>query len=76
MVRNYIRKTSRASYGSSSLSAALEAMKNGQPLKAASRAYGVPTKTLRWHRDAKALKPVLPYKADTKVSFQQNMSTC
>lgn len=57
MVRNYIRKTSRASYGSSSLSAALEAMKNGQPLKAASRAYGVPTKTLRRHRDAKVLKP-------------------
>ena len=34
-----------------------EAMKNGQSLKAASRVYGVPTRTLRRHRDAKVLRP-------------------
>ena len=57
MVRNYIRKTSRASYGSAALSSALQALENGQPLKATARQYGIPAKTLRRHRDDKVKQP-------------------
>jgi len=57
MVRNYIRKTSRASYGSTALSSALKALENGQPLKATARQYGIPAKTLRRHRDDKVKQP-------------------
>ena len=53
MVRNYVRKTSRASYGSAALSSALQALENGQPLKTTARQYGIPAKTLRRHRDEK-----------------------
>ena len=57
MVRNYVRKTSRASYGSAALFSALQAVENGQPLKATARQYGIPAKTLRRHRDDKVKQP-------------------
>jgi len=57
MVRNYIRKTARASYGSTALSSALRALENLQSLKATARQYGIPAKTLRRHRDQKVKQP-------------------
>jgi len=57
MVCNYIRKTSRGSDGSTALSSALQALDNGQSLKATARQYGIPAKTLRRHRDDKVKQP-------------------
>jgi transposase-like protein len=53
MVRNYKRTTTRAAYGTGALSAALEALRDGTPVKQVSRTFGIPAKTLRRHRDGK-----------------------
>ena len=52
MVRNYKRKSERSTYGADVLKEALEALEN-QPMKAVSRNFGIPARTLRRHRDKK-----------------------
>lgn len=53
----YKRKSTRASYGEKSLQAALQAIRNGESVRSASRNHAAPCKTLRRHRDGKVAKP-------------------
>ena len=57
MVRNYVKKTDRGSYGNQNLADALKAISDGVPLLRASKEYGVPARTLRRHRDSKVQTP-------------------
>lgn len=57
MPRVYKRKTTRASYGEQALQDALQAIRDGQSVKSASKNFNVPCKTLRRHRDGKVQKP-------------------
>ncbi|KAK6972849.1 flocculation protein FLO11, partial [Biomphalaria glabrata] len=57
MVRNYQRKTQRASYGAQNLTEALTALNDGVSLKTTSKKFNIPPKTLRRHRDSKVQKP-------------------
>ena len=57
MVRTYKRKTERGSYGEANLQAALRAIKNGIPINRVSNEFGVPTRTLRRHRDKRVAEP-------------------
>ena len=52
MVRTYKRKSERGAYGDDALKEALAALQN-QPMKAVSRQFGIPARTLRRHRDKK-----------------------
>ena len=52
MVRTYKRKTERGGYGQDMLKEALAALKS-QPVKAVSRHFRIPARTLRRHRDNK-----------------------
>ena len=52
MVRNYKRKSERGGYGDDALKEALSALQN-QSMKAVSRQFGIPARTLRRHRDKK-----------------------
>ena len=52
MVRTYKRKSERGAYGDDALKEALAALQN-QPMKAVSRQFGIPARTLRQHRDKK-----------------------
>jgi len=75
LVCNYVRKTSRASYGSTALSSALEALENGQPLKATARnmesmqGHYIVTEMIR-------LSSQFLFLEDINVSFHQNMKRC
>jgi len=60
MVRNYKRKQHRCSYGAEKLRDALAAIQGGKPVKAVSREFQVPAKTLRRHRDSKVRNPGEP----------------
>ena len=51
MVRRYVKKTNRGSYGNEKLKNALQELENGAPLLRVSVAYGIPRRTLRRHRD-------------------------
>jgi hypothetical protein len=53
MVRTYKRKTARGSYGTEALKEALAAVLSGTGIKTAARQFGIPSKTLRRHRDGK-----------------------
>jgi hypothetical protein len=57
MVRHYKRKTDRAHYGTTAMSEALQAIRNQLAIKAVSRNFGIPAKTLRRHRDGKVQTP-------------------
>ena len=57
MVRTYIRKTQRGRYGDEALSQALAALASGAGVRATSRQFGVPAKTLRRHRDQLVSSP-------------------
>ena len=57
MVRNYKKKTGRASYGSDHLLRALTAIQGGTPLLRVSKEFGIPARTLRRHRDKGVLTP-------------------
>ena len=57
MVRRYKRTSSRASYGSQALNAAVEAVRSGTAVKAAARMYGIPARTIRRHRDLNVSRP-------------------
>ena len=57
MVRTYSRKSGRLQNGESAIKKSLEALSNGEHLRAVSRIYGVPCKTLRQHRDGKVRVP-------------------
>ena len=57
MPRKYKRVSDRGKYGQPSLTAALDAIKNGCSLKKAERDFGVPRKKLRRHRDGKVRTP-------------------
>jgi len=57
MVRTYIRKTQRGRYGNEALSHALAALASGAGVRATSREFGVPAKTLRRHRDQRVAIP-------------------
>ena len=52
MVRNYKRKSERGGYGDDALKEALSALQS-QSMKAVSRQFGIPARTLRRHRDKK-----------------------
>lgn len=52
MVRTYKRKSERGACGDDVLKEALAALEN-QPMKAVSRRFGIPARTLRRHRDKK-----------------------
>ena len=52
MVRTYKRKTESGGYGENVLKGALAALKS-QPMKAVSRHFRIPARTLRRHRDNK-----------------------
>ncbi|KAI0235340.1 hypothetical protein LSAT2_014173, partial [Lamellibrachia satsuma] len=85
MVRTYKRKTERGAYGDETLKAALLALEE-QPLKAVSRLYNIPTRTLRRHRDNRVFtrgalalgpkKPALPTTAERTlrdhISYMEN----
>ena len=57
MVRSYKRSSDRGSYGQKRLAQALQDVRRGIALKSASRLYGIPSKTLRRHRDGKVQNP-------------------
>jgi hypothetical protein len=57
MVRTYKRKTARGSYGTEALKEALAAVLSGTGIKTAARQFGIPSKTLRRHRDGKVSLP-------------------
>jgi len=56
MVRTYKRKTTRIEYGGENLQLALKAVNNGILLLRASKQFGIPSRTLRRHRDKKVLE--------------------
>ena len=58
MPRVYKRKTDRGSYSEGNLSKALDEVNSGQPLLTTAKAYGIPARTLRRHRDKKVKYPV------------------
>lgn len=51
MPRTYSRKTAILSYTEENLGKALEAIRNGQPIRRAGRAFKIPESTLRKYRD-------------------------
>jgi hypothetical protein len=51
MVRHYVKKTDRGSYGNEKLRKALQELEKGIPLLRVSVAHGIPRRTLRRHRD-------------------------
>lgn len=57
MPRVYKRKSFRASYGDKALQDALQAIRDGEPLRTASKNHGIPCRTLRRHRDGKVARP-------------------
>lgn len=57
MPRKYTRKSARGAYGIEAVANAMEAIRNGTSVRAASREFGVPAKTLRRHRDQKVKCP-------------------
>jgi len=57
MVRNYKRKTNKASDSSSDLEKALNEIKGGKSVKLTSRTYKISCKALRRHRAGKVKKP-------------------
>ena len=68
LVCNYVRKTSRASYGSTALSSALEALENGQPLKATARNM----ESMQGHYIVTEMIRL----SSQFLSFHQNMKRC
>ena len=57
MVRKYKRKSTRGSYGEDSLQNALHAVRNGMNIAQASLQYGIPSRTIRRHRDRAVQRP-------------------
>ena len=70
MVRTYKRKSERASYGSEALGSALDAVQAGTAVRAASRMYGVPAKTIRRHRDMKVSAPGITTLGSKRTVFK------
>ena len=70
MVRTYKRKSERASYGSEALGSALDAVQAGTAVRATSRMYGVPAKTIRRHRDMKVSAPGITTLGSKRTVFK------
>ena len=49
MARHYIKKTTKASYGTKKLQEALEEIAKNKPIKSVSKQFGIPARTLRRH---------------------------
>ena len=60
MVRNYKKKTQRCSYGTKKLQEALSKLDGTNSLKSVAKTYGIPTRTLRRHRDGFIKTPGIP----------------
>ena len=60
MVRNYKKKTQRCSYGAKKLQEALSKLGGTTSLKSVAKAYDIPTRTLRRHRDGLIKTPGIP----------------
>ena len=59
MVRKYVRKTNRVQYTSQDMQNALQAVRNGEPLRRVANQFAIPPRTLRRHRDCGVAHPDL-----------------
>ena len=57
MVRVYKKKSKRAEYGSETMKKALKKLADGSSMRATSKEFGIPPRTLRRHRDGKVKVP-------------------
>lgn len=75
MVRTYKRTTNRGGYGTEALSAAVEAVRNGTPVKAAARMYGIAPRTIRRHRDLNVCNPGMAKLGSKETVFKPEYET-